>query len=203
MIMIWITYLFIFLSTFASACGDSPGDDGTDGGADNDSGSDSDTDSDVDSDTDSDTDSDSDSDTDSDSDAECGGLDQACCGEDPLCQGDLECAGVDEDDVFCYETCIVELCDYDDEQGYCYDVGQTPGVTGVCQGVNMAAADCDHGDTGCVTEYGVSENTVCFSFASGTYCMEVCVPAEVICDGAHRCVPLVGEGSLGVCYPFG
>ena len=93
-------------------------------------------------------------------------------------------------------------CEYDDEQGYCYDVGQTPGTTGVCQGESMATADCEHGEPGCVTEYGVSQNTVCFEFVSGTYCMELCTPAEVICDAQHRCVPLVGQGGLGVCVPF-
>jgi hypothetical protein len=195
--------LCILFTTVAYGCGGSPDDGSDDGGANDDSGNGSDLDSDADSDADSDGDADTDSDADSDSDAGCGGIDQTCCEEAPLCQNSLQCAGMDEDNVFCYETCPVELCEYDQEQGYCYDVGLTPGTTGVCQGVGMAPADCESGDTGCTTEYGVSENTVCFEFVSGTYCMEFCMPAEAVCDADHLCVPLADPAGSGVCVPFG
>jgi len=162
---------------------------------------DADTDSDVDSDVDVDADSDADSDSDGDSDGDigpsCGEMDMLCCDTSPRCQGDLLCAVSPDGVSQCLMQCDPGVCDYGEELGQCLEFD----TVALCIGSDPEPASCEPGTQDCLTEYGVSFNTVCAVMGESTpVCFEICIPSSVDCDSEHTCYPL-SSGDGGVCVP--
>ena len=70
---------------------------------------------------------------------------------------------------------------------------------GMCVAPTMSPSDCMWGETGCMTEYGVDENTICYWDEMGmSYCVEQCTPSDSTCDPEETCYPQ--PDGTGVCF---
>jgi hypothetical protein len=189
--------------------GDSDGD--VDGDTDGDGDTDTDTDTDADTDADADADADVDGDTGRDADVDdggdlrpdCGGVGQLCCIEGAPCHAEGSTCVIDNrsGEERCYSCCTPTLCDYGEQSGWC--VKRSP-VEGMCTNGAPTNVECQEGETGCTTEYGVTQDTVCVETSFGDhYCLESCTLGYTGCETNEFCVFLDAEDPecTGVCFP--
>jgi hypothetical protein len=98
---------------------------------------------------------------------------------------------------YCMVACEPSPCEYGEAAGTC--ISMYTGDEGVCITLSMGSSECRVGTTGCRTEYGVEEGTLCVGDEWGmTYCVETCELVDTGCGSGEICWPLADGG--GACF---